>query len=270
MKLHSLLNGLIPLLLAAAGAFAADDAGPLCADRTAIEQVYYQHRTGQKAPFEQVLPAEAIRRAVERDLVREAALRRAYGVEISAAQIEAEVKRIESSTRAPDVLAELKRAVGDDRGRFGRAVARPALVERELRARIENDDALHAAKRRACEGCRQRCLEKKAAGAEAGEITALLKRCPDGEAAEQAWELTPASALDSSKKRGRANFEDLPGELRQILSAQLRQSGDITSVIETPQSFLVFVAVARSAEELRAVSLSIPKLSLESWLAAQP
>jgi hypothetical protein len=30
------------------------------ADRAAIERVYYNHRTGQKPPFEQALPAAAL------------------------------------------------------------------------------------------------------------------------------------------------------------------------------------------------------------------
>jgi O-methyltransferase involved in polyketide biosynthesis len=59
MKLHSTIHGLTALILAMASAFAADDAASLCADRTAIERVYYEHRLGQKPPFEQVLPADA-------------------------------------------------------------------------------------------------------------------------------------------------------------------------------------------------------------------
>ena len=47
--------------------------------RTAIERVYYNHRLGQKPPFEQVSPPSLIERLVKEDLRKEAVLKQVYG-----------------------------------------------------------------------------------------------------------------------------------------------------------------------------------------------
>jgi len=93
-----------------AGAFAAGIAGQdpiteLAADRTAVERVYYDHRLGTKPPFEQVLPAVEVARLVNADLHKEALLAQVYHVEVTSPQVEADVKRIDLETRAPEMLA---------------------------------------------------------------------------------------------------------------------------------------------------------------------
>jgi hypothetical protein len=137
---------------------APDELSNLCAERAAIERVYYNHRTGTKPPFEETLPAEALRRLVQTDVAKEAALKKVYGIEITPAMLAAEVQRINTTTRAPEILAELKAALGNDTNRFARAVAKPIVVERLLRNRFENDDKLHAAQRREAEKVREQLL----------------------------------------------------------------------------------------------------------------
>ena len=46
----------LPLLLLCSAAAWADDMAALVRDRAAIERVYYNHRLGQKPPFEEALP----------------------------------------------------------------------------------------------------------------------------------------------------------------------------------------------------------------------
>src|SRR6185295_9023585 len=101
------------------------DPADLRDDRAAIERVYYQHRLGEKPPFEQVLPPATLENLVQQDLRKEAALQKNYGVEVTPARLDAEVQRINITTRAPDVLAEIKAALGNDPARFARAMARP-------------------------------------------------------------------------------------------------------------------------------------------------
>src|SRR5687768_16846719 len=105
-------------------------------DRAAIERVYHNHRLGDKPPFEQAMPRETVDRLVRQDFHKEAVLKKAYGVVITSAQLEAEAQRINTTTRAPEILAELKAALGNDAGRFARAVAKPLLVGRLLRERF--------------------------------------------------------------------------------------------------------------------------------------
>jgi 23S rRNA U2552 (ribose-2'-O)-methylase RlmE/FtsJ len=302
--------------LASVGLATADDLGSLCADRAAIERVYYEHRLGNKPPFEQLLPPSVIEQLVKQDLHKEAALKRIYSVDISANQVEAEVKRIDTTTRAPETLAELKKALGDDPARFARSVAKPIVVERELRARFDNDDQLHAPQRRVAEKIRARILAARTNSASFDQLLSLLKEAGAGIVTEVTWQLAPresdqvASAAPSAngraapvsvspavsqvKARGGPysveataqiaqvlsppsqpsmarpfHFEDLPGDLQKVLGTQLQKPADVSAVIETPGSFLLFLAKERTAASLSAASLTIPKRSYEQWVAEQ-
>ena len=153
----------LPILFALCSSAVAGDLSTLCADRLAIERVYYEHRLGTKPPFEQLLPPLLIEQLVKQELHKETVLKKVYGVEIAPAQMESEVQRINSTTRAPDMLAELKAALDHDAVRFARTVARPIVVERSLRERFENDDPLHAPQRRQMETIRAQLTNAAAA-----------------------------------------------------------------------------------------------------------
>ncbi len=242
----------------------------LIADRAAIERVYQAHRTGATAPFDQVLPANELRRLVERDRAREQALRQRYGVEISSNQIAAEVVRINQTSRAPAMLAEIKAALGNDPARFAEAFAKPIVVERELRRRFENDDAVHAAGRRECETARTSLLAAKAAGASAVELAAQLAKSHSVGVRQTTWSLrSKPTAPDQEPADKIQYFNDLAPQLRQVLAVQLRAAGDVSAVIETPETFLLFVAIEKNTAQLSAASLSIPKQDCDTWVAAQ-
>ena len=156
---------LLPLLALAAGQ--SEDFGARCADREAVERVYYNHRLGEKPPFEQVLPPATLENLVRQDLRKETALKRTYGVEVTPAMLDAEVQRINTTTRAPDMLAEIKVALGNDPAKFAQTFAKPFLVERLLRDKFDNDEALHATQRRQAEAVRNQLLKAGAAKSEA-------------------------------------------------------------------------------------------------------
>ena len=275
-------------------AFAADFT-PLCADRAAIEQVYYEHRTGTKPAFAQAMPAARLEKLVREDATKEMALARAYGVEITGAMLAAEVQRINTTTRAPEMLAEIKAALGHDPEKFANAFARPILVERELRQRFDNDDALHASVHRECEHARNQLLAAKTNGASSAQLLALLKAPRANGVSETTWQLGPrpaetnapaADELEIKKRFGpdaqmlssphtgpnqerKLYFEDLPAELQNVLRVQLRQPGDISAAIEMPGGFLLYLAQEQTEKILSVATLSLPKRSYETWLAEQ-
>lgn len=290
-------------------AFAAgNDLAALCTDRAAIERVYHEHRTGTKPPFAQAMPAALLETLVRTDAKKEALLARAYAVKITEAMVTAEVQRIEATTRAPETLAEIKAALGNDPARFARAMARPTVVERLLRAKFDNDDALHAPPRRAAESARARVLAVTDPGPT--PRLAVLKEGKTGEVQEKVtWELTARPATDAppapvapaspttakassgaytneataqlpqvlsspdkahAEKERKLWFEDLPGELQNVLRVQLRQPGDMSAVIEGPRAFQIYLARERTAEALTVAVHTIPKRSYEEWLASQP
>jgi len=266
------------------------DLAKLIADRAAVEKVYYSHRLGTKPSFEETLPPALLERLVKLDLKKETALKKIYGVEITPAVVDAEVQRINSTTRAPDVLAELKLALGNDPIRFAETVARPIVVERELRRRFENDDTLHAAERRQVEQIRGELLAAKSSTATPPKLLENL-RSHQLPVQDVEWLLTPRPAeaqkpddLEIKKKFGqnaqilsapettgdqKFYFDDLEPQLRNVLKAQLRDAGDVSAVIETPNSFLLYLLREKKADRLEVSSLTVPKRGYETWLEAQ-
>jgi hypothetical protein len=181
-----------PLLLTSLALIAASCSGHIdrrCDDRTYIERVYYEHRLGNKPPFEESLPPSLIEELVRKDLRKEAALGQAYGVEITPEMLEAEVQRINTTTRAPEMLEEIKTALGDDPVRFANALAKPFLVERMLRERFENDDAAHAARRRETEAVRERLLAARRDGTPVTDLRTLIEDRHTNQVAETTWQL---------------------------------------------------------------------------------
>jgi len=269
----------------------SEDAAVRMADRTAIERVYHSHRLGTKASFDEAMPPALLDRLVRLDQHKEAVLRGTYGVVVSPAMLAAEVRRIDSTTRAPEMLAEIKAALGSDPERFARAMAKPILVERELRARFDNDDTLHAAQRRAAEQARESLIAQKAVK-DMSNVTWQLAPRPAGDksappsaaapptqwkASSSAYSVeatvqlaqtltSPDVAEPGVEKR---YFEDLDPELQKVLRAQLQKPGDVSAVIEMPAGFVIFMAMEITPETLAASSLSIPKRGYEAWLASQ-
>ena len=283
------------VLLLALPAARAEDVSALCSDRLAIERVYYQHRLGGKPPFGDTLPRPALEKLVRQDLKREAVLREHYGVAITPALLAAEVQRIDATTHAPETLAEIKAALGQNSARYAQAFAKPFLVERLLRDKFENDDALHAPLRRDCERLRAGLLAARTKGATPAQLLAQLRRGDSNAVTETTWQLGPrpsdtnAPSADEreikqrfgpaaqllSLPHGAENerkryFEDLPGDLQRVLQVQLRQPGDVSAVVETPSGFLLYVCAEWTATVLRVAVFSQPKRSYEQWLTEQP
>ena len=254
-------------------------------DRAAVERVYYDHRTGSKPPFGQAMPREVIEHLVQGDRHKEAALLKVYEVTVTQEMVEAEVRRIESTTRAPDVLAEIKQALGSDPVRFARTVARPIVVERILRQRFENDDELHAGQRAMAEKARQQLLAHQAVEG-MQESTWQLGPRPPEEAPSSPAAASPLAESASGSYSNEATaqvarplggdterpdprklyFEDLDPQLRKVLRTQLQKPDDASAVIETPAAFLVFSAKEISATAITASCLSVPKRGYEEWL----
>lgn len=283
------------LLLWGCSTSLADDFASRCADRAAVERVYYNHRLGQKPPFEQTLPQAMLESLVRQDLRKEAVLKKTYGVEITSAVLDAEVQRINTTTRAPEMLAEIRTALGNDAGRFANSFVKPILVESLLREKFDNDDALHAPQRREVEQLRSALLSAKTNGAAYKSMLALLQRSHSNAVTETTWQLgarpaeTNAPGADEMEikkrfgpdaqllsapsagagKERKLYFEDMAEDLQNVLRVQLRRASDVSAVIETPGGFLLYVAKEKTEALLSVAGLSLPKRSYEQWLEAQ-
>ena len=202
------------------------------------------------------MPQALIEQVVRQDLRKEAVLRKVYGMEITPAMVAAEVERINTTTRAPEVLAEIKHALADDAARFAATMARPILVERELRQRFDNDDKLHVAQRREADAARASLLAKIPVP-NMHEVTwQLTARPADDKPAPSAAPTTPTQAKAKSSAytneataqvaqsltppekaapgKDKHYFEDLDPEVQKVLRVQLQKPGDVSAVIENP------------------------------------
>jgi len=281
--------GRLSLMGSCYAALAADPTA-LRTDREAIERVYYQHRLGEKPPFEQVLPAATLEVLVQQDLRKEAVLKQSYGLEVTPAMLDAEVQRINTTTRDSEMLAELKAVLGNDPARFARTVAKPILVERLLRNKFDNDNALHASQRQHVEQTRHELLAAKKMDPDCSKLLALLRRNHSNTVTETTWDLGarppetnlpagseieirkrfgPNAQIISVPKNQKLYFEDLPGELQHVLRVQLRQAGDVSAVIETPGGFHLYLATEKTTAALSVAGLALRKHSYEQWLEEQ-
>ncbi len=282
----------------AGSATATNDIEALVRDLTAVERVYYNHRTDDKPPFEQAVPRAAAETLVRQDLRKEAVLKKVYGIEVTPPQIESEMRRMIAAAGAPDILAELQGVLSNDPVRFARTIVRPIVVDRTLRDKFDRDEALHAAPRREIEKVRAQLLEVRR-NADSGAMTirpgqavvsdvptnvierlvTILKSSPTGRTGEATWRLTPPSPETNApagapvlsprtNPGGERTSEDLPAPLQDILRVQLREPGDVSAVVDTPAAYLLFVVRELHGEQLRVATLAVPKRSYEEWLNA--
>src|SRR6266446_1401306 len=102
--------------------------------QTAIEDVYWRHRIwpdtnpGPKPPLEKVMSQADIEKKVT-DYLRDSQALEDYK-RITADQLQAEMERMASHTKQPEVLQELFVALGNDPFVIAECLARPLLTER--------------------------------------------------------------------------------------------------------------------------------------------
>jgi hypothetical protein len=246
----------------------AASVGELVDERLAVERVYYAKQVGAKAPFEQAVPRSVIEKRVQQELLKERVLKNVYRLEITPKLVAEEVARIERSTMAGDMLAQIKLALGNNPEKFARTVAKPLVVDRVLRARFEADATQQAGKRAEAEELRAQLLAAKA-----DERAALLKARPDTREVKWHFGAKPKSDLASARPASlgaeKRYFADLPAEMQKVLDAQLRQPGDVSAVFGSDDSFALYVAASRTAEALTAQAVEISRLNFDDWLTAQ-
>jgi hypothetical protein len=229
-----------------------------------------------------------------------------YGISITEAQIQAEVNRINNSTRAPEMLAEIKTALGNDPVKFSNTVAKPIIVERILRNKYNNDDTRHANTRKSAETIRGKLLSAKSIGSKTQETilensahhtskakwkmiprpeettkqptpipqTAPVKGTASGgrysvESTVQVAQVLSSPEKDEGPDEQEFYFEDLHPDLQRVLNIQLQSTGDISAVIERPTGFQLFLLINRTEEEMEVTALTIQKHSYDEWLAEQ-
>ena len=111
----------------------------------AIEDVYWRHRiwpnmnSGPKPPLDAVMSQAQLERKVENYLRNSQELEDYWQTPITADQLQAEMERMASNTRQPEVLRELFEALGNDPFVIAECLARPILTERLIADALAQD-----------------------------------------------------------------------------------------------------------------------------------
>ena len=119
----------------------------------AIEQVYWRHRDwpgadgSAKPSLDQLMPQAKIEKKVEDYLGNSQALEDYWQQSITPEQLQAEMERMASHTKRPEVLRELFSALGNDPYVIAECLARPALADRLARNFYAHDQRFHGALR---------------------------------------------------------------------------------------------------------------------------
>ena len=122
-----------------------------------IEAVYWRHRMATQqeqsaqVPFAEAMPDAAIRAKVEDTLRKSSALANYWQRPVTANQLQAEIARMASQTKQPEVLRELFAALENNPAIIAEVLARPILVERELGNWYARDSRFHGALRKQIE-----------------------------------------------------------------------------------------------------------------------
>ena len=111
----------------------------------AIEEIYWRHRiwpaanAGAKPPLDKVMTQAQIEKKVEGYLRDSQALEDYWQRPITPDQLQAEMERMASHSKQPEVLRELFAALGNDPFVIAECLARPVLAERLL-TELNNED----------------------------------------------------------------------------------------------------------------------------------
>ncbi|MCI0643828.1 MAG: Ig-like domain-containing protein [Chloroflexi bacterium] len=116
--------------------------------RTAVEEVYWQSRTwpaenpSPKPPLSQVMPAAVIEAKVADSLAQSQALAEWGQQPVTPALLQAEINRQAANSQQPEILGDIWAALDNNPVLVAECLARPALADRLLRERFEQDERL--------------------------------------------------------------------------------------------------------------------------------
>jgi len=234
--------------------------GDRIACRTAVERVYWQHRTMTQSnaavtmlAFEESVPAAVIQREAENAVLKSAALERFWGIAITGAQLQAELDRMAANSKAPEVLAELFAAVGGDPQKAAECIARPLLVDRLVQTYYSSDERFHG-------DLKARALSELATG---------VLRNTSGQYREIEWHRGQGTSAELGVVQlASADFDARVADLKRSMAGP---SGEnflgASSLHEDSNRFYAVSVLALEDSRLRIASVEWQKTPFETWWA---
>jgi N-acetylneuraminic acid mutarotase len=225
----------------------------------AILRVAHAHQIGATEAFENAMPRSRIEQQVRTYLEESAALERFWSTPITAAMLEAEVRRMAARTRMPDRLREMFAALGNDPVLIQECVARSLLADRLARDFFAYDRTIHSDARWRADAL--------LAGLEEGRIDPQAVR-PDRSVLEVVRRTAAGHGDRSDADPGRllldeALFERYAASLGP--AGALAQAGVPPTMTEESDRFEIRVPLAADPDHLQVATYVVPKESWDAW-----
>ncbi|HZQ70285.1 MAG TPA: Ig-like domain-containing protein [Terriglobales bacterium] len=226
--------------------------------QTAIERVYWQHRTAAQntsVSFEQAVPAALIQTKAEDVVLKSAALEQLWGVTVAGAQLQAEIDRMVMDSKAPEVLNELFAALNHDPQQIAECLARPQLVDRLISTYYARDERFHGDL-------------KARATAEIGQnASAASLRQTSGTYTEVEWRRgnasSPVAGVFGLEPR---TFDNRIKELQRSFGANgALHSGSVSRLREDDTHFYAVAVLAMDSQRVRVGTVQWQKQPFETW-----
>jgi N-acetylneuraminic acid mutarotase len=230
----------------------------------AIEKVLWEHRTWPEAndtpkpSFEQWLPAGAIEHKVEDELRKSEALARFFGRAIGHDALQAELDRMVRDSKAPDVLREMLDALGGDATLAAEVLARPALVDRLVRAAFAYDARIHGDTFARATAARNRVVDLQALRGAADRFVAIRyerQRSPTTPVLDGADALV--ERLDEAEWRTTAE------------PLARRALGEMGPLEETEHEYVTRAVTSIGPDAVTVSTAAWPKRSFDGWWQEQ-
>ncbi len=236
-----------PLVLAKAGQtrITGDD----ISYRNAVEEAY-----GNDSITDSVALVALVNDALEHELAQ------SFGMMITPEEIARLNKHVDQTTRAPEILASVKHAFGDDRAAYERIYLAPRIINRKLRAFFSRNAEVHA---------RERVLIEQAyALARSGmALTETAQACDlDYSSIEFVKRNNTVPALLRQYLPTRE--ESLNGPLSAIVGTMIE--GEIyKDIVEDDRGYMVIRLVQRNEKQYKLEAIGAGKQPFDVWFREQ-
>lgn len=243
------------------------------AAQQAIEEVYWRHRIwpqdnpDPKPPRASVISDEAIRHKVEEVQRKSSALELWWKRGIEGDQLRAEVERMVRDTQDPTTLRELFAALNDDPVLIAEALARPLLVERQLRNWFAFDARFHEETRQVAEAA------LAAVGDDATSTRSLGGHYVERVIARDGMYLATGAQPNELE---RVEFDD--ASYSSVVEGVARRFGTppeevplgrLSALQEDAETFHVTAVLAVEDDRMTVATVSWPKRSVDLWWQEQ-
>lgn len=235
--------------------------GDRIACQTAIEEVYWRHRSSgaenaPKLPFNQAVPQELIRRKAEDAILKSLALERYWNVRITAEQLQAELNRMASQSRSREVLRELFAALGNDADVAAECLARPLLADRLIQTYYAYDERFHGKLKAQAQASLARASSLARAGGQYREVEWQRRTSASSHLPTPNVVAMEPALFDARIRELRGSLADRGGKL---------PLGRVSPLREDDSRFYALSVLALDDQHVRLTTAEWPKMPFESW-----